>query len=198
MKMSIILIDHYDSFTANLRDWLSCEFHVQTYQYDRMPSASCLPCSPIVLSPGRKDPQSAPQTCDLVFEKHQQVPLLGVCLGHQILGHCFGSQIQCSRNPVHGEVKNFEQQGKDPLFEGFGKEFSGAAYHSLVVENVPQGWEQLATCEYGEVQAMRSPGVLGAFSYGIQFHPESFMTLDGERILQNWKKIVLQWKAAQA
>ena len=182
----ILVIDNYDSFTYNLVQILSTlDEDVRVARNDALSVDEVLASKPdrLVVSPGPGRPEDAGISCELV-RRNETIPLLGVCLGHQALGAVFGGTI--SRAPVlmHGKTSEIAHDGKG-LFEGLENPFTATRYHSLVVEkdSVPVALRVTATSSDGLVMGLAHRTLP---LVGVQFHPESILTPQGERILKNF------------
>jgi anthranilate synthase/aminodeoxychorismate synthase-like glutamine amidotransferase len=182
----ILVIDNYDSFTYNLVQILSTlDEDVRVVRNDALSVDEVLAAKPdrLVVSPGPGRPEDAGISCEL-FRRNETIPLLGVCLGHQALGAVFGGTI--SRAPVlmHGKTSEIAHDGKG-LFEGLENPFTATRYHSLVVErdSVPESLRITATSPDGLVMGLQHRTLP---LVGVQFHPESILTPQGERLLKNF------------
>jgi anthranilate synthase component 2 len=182
----ILVIDNYDSFTYNLVQILSTlDEDVRVVRNDALSVDDVLAAKPdrLVVSPGPGRPEDAGISCEL-FRRNQTIPLLGVCLGHQALGAVFGGTI--SRAPVlmHGKTSEIAHDGRG-LFEGLENPFTATRYHSLVVEknSVPAVLRITATSSDGLVMGLAHRTLP---LVGVQFHPESILTPQGERLLKNF------------
>ena len=182
----ILVIDNYDSFTYNLVPILSTlDEDVRVVRNDALSVDAVLAAKPdrLVVSPGPGRPEDAGISCELV-RRNETIPLLGVCLGHQALGAVFGGTI--SRAPVlmHGKTSEIAHDGRG-LFEGLENPFTATRYHSLVVErdSVPDALRITATTSDGLVMGLAHRTLP---LVGVQFHPESILTLQGERLLKNF------------
>jgi anthranilate synthase component 2 len=182
----ILVIDNYDSFTYNLVQILSTlDEDVRVVRNDALSVDEVLAAKPdrLVVSPGPGRPEDAGISCEL-FRRNETIPLLGVCLGHQALGAVFGGTI--SRAPVlmHGKTSEIAHDGKG-LFEGLENPFTATRYHSLVVErdSVPESLRITATSSDGLVMGLQHRTLP---LVGVQFHPESILTPQGERLLKNF------------
>lgn len=182
--MRIALVDHRDSFTENVLDWLAAGptgLEVESVQHDDAEAMRSLLENPrpLVLSPGPKRPEDAASTVLLVRALLGRVPIFGVCLGHQILAHVAGAAIVRGVAPHHGSTRvMLPEDPRSPLFAGFPASFAAATYNSLVVDpkTLPAPWRVIARCDRGEVQAISySPHGLCP-AYGVQFHPESYLS----------------------
>ena len=182
----ILVVDNYDSFTFNLVQILATlDREVVVLRNDACTVEEILARRPdrIVISPGPGRPEDAGVSCALIG-KDVDVPLLGVCLGHQALGAVFGGRV--SRAPVlmHGKTSAIRHDGRG-LFEGLPNPFTATRYHSLAVEreSVPDVLRVTATTDDGIVMGLahRTRPLVG-----VQFHPESVLTTEGERLLTNF------------
>ena len=193
----ILVIDNYDSFTYNLVQYLGeLGYTVEVRRNDAITLDEIAEMNPaqIVISPGPGTPDDAGVSVDLIKRFHKDIPILGVCLGHQSIGQAFGGNIIRAKKLMHGKVSPIEhnQQG---IFHNLPSPFTATRYHSLIVEEpIPDSLEVLARGgEFGEVMALRHkeyPVV------GVQFHPESILTEYGHEMLHNFLQI--EAKATQA
>ncbi|MDH4224161.1 MAG: aminodeoxychorismate/anthranilate synthase component II [Deltaproteobacteria bacterium] len=181
----ILLVDHQDSFTHNIRHALwqaGAEVVVVPSRGLTPDRASRLAPEKIVLSAGPGAPMDHPETLRLIRWSGTRLPLLGVCLGHQCLAWAYGGQVRPARHPRHGETCRIFHQGAGVL-RGMAVPFLAARYNSLVVEAPPPGFDQTGWDEAGELMAM----AYGNHPlFGVQFHPESFLTGQGGRIFSNF------------
>jgi anthranilate synthase/aminodeoxychorismate synthase-like glutamine amidotransferase len=194
----LLLIDNYDSFTYNLVHFLGdlgarCVVH----RNDQITVEAGMALEPdgIVLSPGPCTPSEAGICMDLVkAAAHAQVPLLGVCLGHQAIGQAFGGKVVRAPVPMHGKLSGIEHKGQS-VFEDVPSPFSATRYHSLVVDlaSLPQDLE--VTARTGEVIMGLRHRTLPI--HGVQFHPESIASEHGHKILENFLKIAGEHPAQQ-
>lgn len=194
--MRLALIDHYDSFTFNVIDWLERDPGVTVRRIacdnERGLAELAQDPLPLVLSPGPRRPEDAPQTLALVRNLLGKKPILGVCLGHQQLAYLAGAEIVPAGAPFHGSTRLVLPVASDGLFQGVDPAgFRAATYNSLVVReaSLPLPWRVVARCDRGEVQAMARtvPGEAPAF--GIQFHPESFLSENAALLRGNWLRL---------
>lgn len=184
----IILIDNYDSFTWNLYHFLGdLGAETQVIRNDKISVSEVIDLKPkqIVISPGPCDPSYAGISMDLVVEAiKRDLPLLGVCLGHQSIAQSLGGKIIKCDEIVHGKVNiiNNDQKG---LFKNLPKTFNATRYHSLVIskDNLPKNLEISATTDEGVIMGVRHKN---SPIEGIQFHPESIATEYGHKILENF------------
>ncbi len=186
----IILIDNYDSFTYNLVHFLGelgakCEVH----RNDQITVDEVIGKSPkaIVLSPGPCDPDQAGICLELVERAGPEIPLLGVCLGHQTIGQVYGGKVIRAPELMHGKVSEIRNKGKG-IFEGLPKTFIGTRYHSLTVEreSLPKSLKITAETDDGLIMGMQHTKHP---VHGVQFHPESIASEHGHALLDNFLKI---------
>lgn len=184
--MRIQLIDNNDSFTYNLSQSLAIlGADVEVLPVETLDLAHLAEADALVISPGPKSPKDYPIYTKLLDLYHAQKPILGVCLGHQILGEYFGSTVLRASHLMHGKT-SLIRHTQAGLFEGIANPTKVARYHSLIVDRVPASCELLAETETGELMAMKHKTLP---IYGIQFHPESFLTEQGEKILHNFLNV---------
>lgn len=185
--MRVFLLDNHDSFTWNLAQYLEClgaEVVVETN--DRITPDEVLAGAfdALVISPGPGRPEDAGITEELVRAARGTVPLLGVCLGHQAVAHVYGGRIVEAPALVHGKTTPIHHDGRT-IFHGLPSPFDATRYHSLAVdpESFPADLEVSARAPDGTIMALRLPGLPVE---GVQFHPESILTLEGMRVLGNF------------
>lgn len=186
----ILLIDNYDSFAHNLARYfvrLGQAVHVVRNDAIDVAAARDLRPSAIVLSPGPCTPREAGASLDVVRQLHGEAPMLGVCLGHQVIAEALGGRIERAATPVHGQASAITHDAAG-LFAGLPSPMSVARYHSLVASPVSLPSELRAA-------AWTEDGVLMAFEhrhrpvFGVQFHPESILTEHGYEILANFLRL---------
>ena len=193
----ILLIDNYDSFTFNLVHYLGgLGAKVAVYRNDKIGVEDALACEPdaIVLSPGPCTPNDAGICLDLIERACSQVPIFGVCLGHQAIGQVFGGQVVRAPVPVHGKLSVIHHNA-DGVFRGVNGPFQATRYHSLIVDrkNLPQDIVVTAETDDHLIMGLRHR----AFPvHGVQFHPESIASEHGHLILRNFLDIAAQWNGA--
>ena len=185
----ILVIDNYDSFTYNLVQMLGgigAELEVVRNDVEPVPELLARESDGIVLSPGPGRPEDAGVCIDLLRAR-PDVPLLGVCLGHQALGSAFGGTVSRARVLMHGKTSEVDHGGVGVL-AGLPSPFVATRYHSLAVEedSLPETLEPLAWSEDGTLMAMRHRELP---YWGVQFHPESVLTDTGPHLLQNFLDI---------
>jgi anthranilate synthase component 2 len=189
--MKILVFDNYDSFTYNLVHLVkkvSTDIEVEVYRNDEIPLEKVTGYDKIILSPGPGLPKEAGLLLPLIKEYAAKKPILGVCLGHQAIGEAFGGTLMNLSTVYHGVANNCKLQPvSSKLFQGLPKEFPVGRYHSWVIEgeNFPEELEITAIDDNGYIMALQHK------TYdlqGVQFHPESVLTPDGEAIMRNWLK----------
>jgi anthranilate synthase/aminodeoxychorismate synthase-like glutamine amidotransferase len=187
----VFVLDNYDSFTFNLVQYLGelgARVAVRRNNLVTLDEIAALQPSHIVISPGPGRPEDAGLTPDVVREFGPRIPLLGVCLGHQAIGHVFGGRVVRAPVPMHGKTSMVEHDGRG-VFQGLTAPFGAARYHSLVVaeDGLPAELEIAArTHEDGTIMALRHRTHP---IHGVQFHPESVLTTEGRRMLRNFLEL---------
>lgn len=184
----ILLIDNYDSFSYNLYQLIgSIRQDIQVIRNDEWTVEKIRSVHPdaIILSPGPGKPSDAGICIQTVKELGSEIPILGVCLGHQSICEAFGATVSYAKQLMHGKMSRVQIDTKSPLFQGLSEEIEVARYHSLAVlpETLPDALEVLGRAEDGEVMAV---GHRDYPVYGLQFHPESILTPKGNLILKNF------------
>jgi anthranilate synthase/aminodeoxychorismate synthase-like glutamine amidotransferase len=190
MKARALVIDNYDSFTFNLVQRLGeLGASVDVIRNDALSADEILARRPerLVLSPGPCTPNEAGVCLELIDRVRalpKPLPLLGVCLGHQSIGQAFGGRVVRAREPVHGKAEEIVHDGS-ALFRGMPKRFEAGRYHSLVVEarSLPRTLRVSARTKDGIVMALRHVKLP---VFGVQFHPESILTPEGQTLLRNF------------
>jgi anthranilate synthase/aminodeoxychorismate synthase-like glutamine amidotransferase len=187
----ILMIDNYDSFTYNLVQYLGqLGEEVAVHRNDAITLDEIEAMNPeaIFLSPGPRSPEQAGITVDVVRRFHRHVPLMGVCLGHQAIGHAFGGRVVRAERIMHGKTSPILNDGRT-IFKGLPSPFPAGRYHSLIVEreSLPDCLEVSAETEEGEVMGLRHRTLPVE---GIQFHPESILTPGGKRIIRNFLQLI--------
>jgi anthranilate synthase/aminodeoxychorismate synthase-like glutamine amidotransferase len=183
----ILLIDNYDSFVYNLARYVRELGETPLVRrHDAIDVDEILGLSPshIIISPGPCSPNEAGISTEVVRRIGPQIPILGVCLGHQCIGAAYGGAILRAGRPMHGKTSRIHHSGTG-LFSGLPSPFIATRYHSLVIApaSVPPSLQVTATSEDGEVMAVRH---VEHPVYGVQFHPESVLTEHGYRILDHF------------
>ena len=182
-----LMIDNYDSFVYNLKAYfqeLGRDILVRRSDEITLADIQAMQPQGIILSPGPKRPWDAQLCVDTVRRFGGKVPLLGVCLGHQVLGHCAGAVVEKGTRPMHGKVTRVRHNGTG-LFAGLPREFNVTRYHSLVVrqDTLPEDYQVDCVAEDGAVMGL-SHRTLPLF--GVQFHPEAVLTEYGHELLENF------------
>lgn len=187
----LLIIDNYDSFTYNLVQYigeLGAEMRVlMNDEVTVAEIASELKPSKILISPGPGTPDDAGVSLEIISEFAGECPILGVCLGHQAIGQSFGASVVPAPEPVHGKPAMITHNNED-VFEAVGNPFEAGRYHSLVVarDEFPEVLEITAETEDGIVMGLRHREYE---IHGVQFHPESILTPEGRKLLQNFLSI---------
>jgi len=181
------MIDNYDSFTYNLVQYFQeLGEDVQVYRNDTImvKEIENLHPSKIVISPGPCTPNEAGISVPVIKEFAGRIPILGVCLGHQSIGQAFGGKIIRAKKVMHGKTSMIHHDGKT-IFKNIGNPFEATRYHSLIIEKetLPDCLEITAWTDEGEIMGVRHKAML---IEGIQFHPESILTIEGKKILKNF------------
>ena len=187
MNPRLLLVDNYDSFTFNLVQYLGeLGADVEVHRNDQIDVAGIRARRPdgLVLSPGPCTPDEAGVTLAAIRELSGALPILGVCLGHQAIGQAFGGQVIRNHRIVHGKASPVLHDGTG-LYAGLSRPFEAGRYHSLVVERetLPAALKVTSWTEEGEIMGLRHASLEVE---GVQFHPESILTVEGKRLLANW------------
>ena len=184
----ILLIDNYDSFSYNLYQLIgSVNPDIQVVRNDEISLGEIEKLAPeaIVLSPGPGRPEAAGICIPVIKEFAGKIPILGVCLGHQSICEAFGGVVSYAKELKHGKRDEMIQYGSNVLFKGLPKKFPAARYHSLaaIEGTLPEELVVTARAEDGEIMAVEHKEYP---VYGVQFHPESVMTPDGRKMIENF------------
>ena len=185
----ILMIDNYDSFTFNIVQYLGqMGENVEVYRNDKITIEEIKRLKPraIFLSPGPCTPLEAGITVDVIREFYKDLPIMGICLGHQSIGYAFGGKVVRASRIMHGKISPIINDGKT-IFAGLPNPFPAGRYHSLLVarDNLPACFEISAETTEGEIMGLRHRDYPVE---GIQFHPESVLTPQGKRIIKNFLK----------
>ena len=184
--LHVVIIDNYDSFTYNLSHLVKeLGPQVTVLRNDQFRLEELEPYSKIILSPGPGIPSEAGLLLDVIRHYAGRKPILGVCLGHQAIGEAFGAKLENLSDVFHGVATPCHIVADDPLFSGLDRDITIGRYHSWVVsrEGLPACLEVTAVSDEGQIMALRHRELNVR---GIQFHPESVLTPDGKKMLQNW------------
>jgi anthranilate synthase/aminodeoxychorismate synthase-like glutamine amidotransferase len=194
----ILLIDNYDSFTYNIVQRIGemdATLDIQVHRNDKIDADTVEKLKPdhIIVSPGPCSPNEAAVSNDIITRFAGRIPLFGVCLGHQCIGHNFGMTVTRNYRLMHGKVSPIHHDGRS-IFKGVSNPFDATRYHSLVI--LREGFDHsrfeiTAWTDENEIMGVRAkPGSMGpgrnALLEGVQFHPESFLTLEGPKLLANF------------
>jgi anthranilate synthase/aminodeoxychorismate synthase-like glutamine amidotransferase len=185
----ILLIDNYDSFTYNLVQRLGeidPNIDLQVVRNDQITLDQIEGRKPthLIISPGPCTPLEAGISNDVIARFGSKIPLLGVCLGHQCIGHTFGAKVVRADRIMHGKTSMIRHDGKG-IYRGMSNPFEATRYHSLIIQpdTLPEELEVVARTDEGEIMGVRHRRLP---IEGVQFHPESFLTLEGTRLLRNF------------
>ena len=186
----ILVIDNYDSFTYNLVQYLGelgVEMQIRRNNEVTMDQIRALQPERILVSPGPCSPRESGLSNEIIRTFGSTVPLFGVCLGHQCIGHVFGATVEVNYRMMHGKTSPIRHNGKD-LFESMPNPFVATRYHSLVIkrETMPDCLEITAESDEGEIMGVRHKQLP---IWGVQFHPESILTQEGRTIMKNFLKL---------
>ena len=183
----IFVLDNYDSFTYNLvhlMGSLGAEMVVERNRETSVAAIMAMRPDGILLSPGPSRPENAGCMLDLIHAAAGRIPMLGVCLGHQAIGHAFGAKVVSAKRIMHGKLSTIHHDGKG-VFQNVLQDFKAVRYHSLALEEatLPDCLEITARSEDGEIMGVRHKELS---IEGIQYHPESIMTEAGRQQLMNF------------
>jgi len=187
----LVVIDNYDSFTYNLVKYLGeLGAGVRVFRNDEISVAQLRQMRPqaVVISPGPGRPEDAGISLELIRELGPELPILGVCLGHQCIGQVYGGRIVRAPELMHGKTSLIYHRGVG-VFEGLSQPFVATRYHSLVIEasTCPDELEVTAQTQDGIIMGIRHRRYLHV--QGVQFHPESILTAEGKRLLSNFLRL---------
>ena len=188
----ILMVDNYDSFTFNIVQYLGelgAEVKVARNDQITIPQIEALKPAKILVSPGPCSPAEAGISCDVIRHFGTKLPVFGVCLGHQAIGHVYGGKVIRAGRLMHGKTSPIQHTGKGVL-KDMPKPFDAIRYHSLLVEraSLPAELEITAWAADNETEIMGLQHKTLPV-YGVQFHPESILTQDGMRILKNFLEL---------
>ncbi len=186
----LVMIDNYDSFTYNLVQYLGeLGQEIKVYRNDQVTVDEVEQQRPerIVISPGPCTPNEAGVSNDILRRFAGKVPMLGVCLGHQCIGHVFGGEVVRAPRLMHGKTSMIHHDGKT-IFEGLPNPFEATRYHSLIIkrETLPDCLQITAETDQGEIMGVRHKEHV---IEGVQFHPESILTKSGKDLLRNFLRM---------
>ncbi|HHT9136918.1 MAG TPA: anthranilate synthase component II [Candidatus Wunengus sp. YC60] len=183
----LILIDNYDSFTYNLVQQIGAfGERMEVYRNDKVSIEEIEEKKPdhIIISPGPCTPKEAGISNDIIKNFSGKIPILGVCLGHQCIAHTYGADVVRARRLMHGKTSMIKHDGKT-IYKGLSNPFVATRYHSLIVkeDTLPDCLEVTARADDDEIMGIRHKEYL---LEGVQFHPESFLTEEGPKLLKNF------------
>lgn len=182
----ILLLDNYDSFTYNLVDYFGqLGLEVKVCRNDTpLEEIKKLTFSGLVLSPGPGRPKEAGHMMEVLHHYQKQLPVLGICLGHQAIGELLGGHLEKAAYPMHGKVSVLQTQ-EGILFRDLPREMEVVRYHSLVLKDLPEAVKITSFTSNGEVMSLEEEELM---LMGVQFHPEAVLTQHGLQILKNWTR----------
>lgn len=187
VKKRVVVVDNYDSFTYNLVQYVEtlggvCDVRLN----DRVSVAEIRAAKPdgVLLSPGPGNPDEAGVTLAVIEQLAGELPIFGVCLGHQAIGQAFGGKVVRAPELMHGKTSGIQHDGRT-IFKDLPSPFEATRYHSLIVEEAgfPEALEITARTKKGEIMGLRHRTLAVE---GVQFHPESILTDHGLRLIENW------------
>ncbi len=187
----ILIIDNYDSFTYNLYQFIGeIEEDVQVVRNDKITLKEIEELAPthLVISPGPKYPKDAGISMEAIYYFTGKVPILGVCLGHQAIGEAFGAKVVKAHRVLHGKTSEICIDTKCPIFKGLSPQVRVGRYHSLIVERESLTEELRITAEDAEGEIMGLQHKVYP-TFGVQFHPESILTLEGKAMIKNFLEV---------
>ena len=189
MMMKLLVLDNYDSFTYNLVHLIDkiIDVDIDVFRNDKISIEAIGKYDKVLLSPGPGIPKEAGILMEVIAKQYMNLPILGVCLGHQAIGEVFGGTLANLEKVHHGVATEIEVLKEDYLFAGLPKSFKVGRYHSWVIESLGEQSEFEVTAVDGEGEIM----AIAHREYdirGVQFHPESILTEYGEELMSNWLK----------
>ncbi len=187
----LIVIDNYDSFTYNLVQYLGeLGANMEVFRNDRITLDEIAAKNPsgLIISPGPGTPDEGGVSLECIGHFQKELPILGVCLGHQCIGQYYGGIVRRADRMMHGKTSMIHHNGKG-IFAGMDNPFIATRYHSLIVDrdSLPDCLEITAETDQNEIMGLQHKEYP---TYGVQFHPESILTLEGKRLLSNFLKIL--------
>lgn len=191
----LLMIDNYDSFVYNLvRYFKELGEEIVVYRNDKITidQIEKMNIKGIIISPGPKSPKEAGVSLEIIDKFKGKLPILGICLGHQCVGHYFGAEIIKGKEPVHGKISYINHNGKN-IFLDVKNPLRVTRYHSLVInrDNIPNDLEIVSETDDGVIMAVKHKYYP---IYGLQFHPEAEMTEEGHRLLENFIHITSKFR----
>lgn len=189
----LLIIDNYDSFTYNLYQY-ALEFcsNIVVYRNDKISIAEIKELNPdgIIISPGPGNPYDAGICMDIIKQFSGIIPILGVCLGHQAIAATFGAEVVKAKNIMHGK-SSLVSHNSSILYKNIKKDFTAGRYHSLIVkkDSLPEILDITALTKDDEIMGIQHRDHQ---TYGVQFHPESILSVDGKEIIKNFVNLSLE------
>lgn len=185
--MKVLVIDNYDSFTYNLVQMIgvnNCKLIVKRNDEINLNDIKEINPDKILISPGPGKPEDSKVSLEIIKRLGNKIPILGVCLGHQAIGICYNGNVIKAKKFMHGKTSKITHNGKS-IFKNIPQNFDATRYHSLIIEkeSLPIELEITATSEDGTIMGVKHKNYPVE---GIQFHPESILTGEGENIIKNW------------
>ena len=189
----ILLLDNYDSFTFNLKQYVgkfNSDIRVIKNDELTLEEIKKLSLSHVIVSPGPGNQFNTGVTIELINEFQGKTPILGICLGHQTIGHCFGAKIVKSKTIMHGKTSSIIHNKKSIIFKNIPEKFRATRYHSLVIDGNSKNTDMTITSwsDDGEIMSIEHKNLP---IYGIQYHPEAILTEYGEQLIENFLNIVV-------
>lgn len=186
----LVMIDNYDSFVYNLvRYFEELDEKVEVFRRDEITIENIRRLNPegIIISPGPKAPKDSKEIIDIIHSFKGEIPILGVCLGHQCIGYAFNGKIVKGEKPIHGKISKIKTNGEG-IFKSAKKEFNVTRYHSLIVEkeSLPDEIVVTAVSEDGVIMGIEHRDYK---IYGVQYHPEAVLTEEGYTVLKEFVRI---------
>ncbi len=187
-NLGVLIVDHRDSFTYNIYHlFRRLGQDVTVMDYAAVSAEDCLSHGPVILGPGPHSPVDVPESIRLLLEIAARVPVLGICLGHQIIGVALGGRMRRATRIAHGVISEIRHDGRG-IFAGLPNPCGFVRYHSLVVDApLPAGLKATAFDENGDIAALEHETLP---VWGIQFHPESALSSYGERLARNFLELI--------
>jgi anthranilate synthase/aminodeoxychorismate synthase-like glutamine amidotransferase len=185
--MKVLVIDNYDSFTYNLVQMIginNCKLIIKRNDEVSLSEIAKINPDKILISPGPGKPEDSKVSLEIIKHLGNNIPILGVCLGHQAIGICYNGNVIKAKELMHGKTSKINHNGKS-IYKNIPQNFDATRYHSLIIdkESLPTELEITATSEDGTIMGVKHKEFPVE---GIQFHPESILTGEGENIINNW------------